>query len=222
MVLSGSPFDYLIAFAGGFLASLTPCVYPLIPVTAGYIGINSSGSKLKGFFLGLAYVTGIAIMYSTLGVIAALSGKIFGTIATSPLMQIIAGAVIIIFGLAMFDLFALPLPSAAQLPKLKRGDYFSTLLLGLVSGLIVGPCLTPVLGAILVYVAARESMFYGVTLLFSFAFGMGLIFIVIGVFSSVLVSLPKSGRWMAYIKRIFAILLIALGIYFIFSGIWGA
>lgn len=219
MNLSGSPFDYLIAFFGGILVSFTPCVYPLIPVSIGYIGINSSGSKLKGFILSLVYVTGIAITYSILGLVAVVSGKIFGSIAASPFSYIFTGLVITIFGLAMFDIINMPFFSFMKLPALKQHNYSSTFLLGIASGLIIGPCLTPVLGSILVYSATKHSIIYGATLLFTFAFGMGLILILSGIFSSFLINLPKTGRWMQQVKRLAAAVLVISGLYFIYSGI---
>ena len=219
MNLSGSPFDFLFAFAGGVLVSLTPCVYPLIPVSIGYIGVRSSGSKVKGFVLSLIYVTGIAVTYSLLGLIAVLSGKIFGSISASPVSYIIVGSVIVIFGLSLFDLFTIPLPNFLKLPKLKQQNYFSTFFLGLVSGMVIGPCLTPVLGSILLYLTTKKSIVYGMTLLISFAYGMGLILIIAGVFSAYLLTLPKLGKWMGFVKKFFAVAIVGMGLYFIYPGI---
>ncbi len=219
MNLSGSPFDYLAAFLGGVIISFSPCVYPLIPVSASFIGIKAGSSKLKGLTLSLTYVTGIAVTYSILGLFASLTGKIFGMIASHPLTYIFAGSVIILFGISMFDFFNLYLPSIIKLPAAKKHGYFSTFLFGMASGLVVSPCTTPVLGAILVYLAAKKNIFYGVTLLFSFAYGMGLILIIAGTFSSILLALPKSGKWMVYLKRFAAVVLVGMGIYFVFSGI---
>lgn len=219
MTLSGSPIDYLIAFAGGILISFTPCVYPLIPISAGYIGVNSAGSRLRGFILSLFYVTGVAVTYSLLGILASLTGTLFGSISTSPQAYLFVGVVIIIFGLSMSDLFTIRLPNIVKLPVLKKGSYLSTFLLGLSSGLIATPCLTPVLGSILFYLTTKKNILYGATLLFSFAYGMGLLLVLIGTFSAIIVNLPKSGKWLNLIKKVFSFLLIAMGIYFIYSGI---
>lgn len=219
MNLSGSPIDYLIAFVGGILISFTPCVYPLIPISAGYIGINSAGSRLRGFTLSLFYVTGVAVTYSLLGILASLTGTLFGSISTSPKAYLFVGIVIIIFGLSMSDLFTIRLPNIVKLPVLKKGNYLSTFLLGLSSGLIATPCLTPVLYSILLYLATKKNILYGATLLFSFAYGMGLLLVIIGTFSAILVNLPKSGKWLNFIKKLFSFILIAMGIYFIYSGI---
>jgi len=221
MILSGDSLDYLKAFLGGVGISLTPCLYPLIPITAGYIGVNAVGSRAKGFILSLIYVTGIAITYSILGLLASLTGTIFGRIGTNPVTYIIVGSIIIVFGLSMLGLFHIHLPHKIKLHNHKREDYLSTFLLGLSSGLVASPCLTPVLGSILLYLTTKKNLIYGATLLFSFAYGMGLVLILIGVFSGVLINLPKSGKWMEYVKKMGALILIVMGIYFIYSGIRG-
>lgn len=219
MHLLGSPFDFLIAFFGGLLASLSPCVYPLIPISAGYIVGNAQNSKIKGLLLSLFYVTGIAITYSALGVLAVLTGSIFGRFSSNPIVSLIAGILIIIFGLSMFGLFHLHLPLHFKLPANRDGNYVLALLLGIVSGLMISPCLTPILGSILAYLSLTKRIFYGGFLLFCFAYGMGLIFILIGTFGIELVNLPKPGKWLVLIRRIGAALVVLSGIYFIFSAI---
>lgn len=219
MTLLGNPLDYFIAFFGGVLLSFTPCVYPLMPITASFIGARAAGSKLKGFTLSLVYVSGVAITYSILGLLASLMGKFFGSISSNPLTYIFVGVIVILFGISMLDIFTISLPNLFRLPILKKNNYFSTFLLGMSSGLIVSPCITPVLGAILVYLTTKRNLLYGTTLLFSFAYGMGLILVLIGTFSSILVNLPKSGRWMLYIKKLCALVLVGIGMYFIIVGI---
>jgi thiol:disulfide interchange protein DsbD len=219
MNLSGSPFDYLVAFLGGVLLSFTPCVYPLVPISAGFIGVRSAGSRLKGFALSLTYVSGIAITYSLMGLLATLTGTLFGVVSSHPFTNLAVGTIIIIFGLSMLDIFSISLPNIARLPPLKKGSYLSTFFLGLTSGLIIGPCLTPALGAILAYLATKKHIIYGTTLLFCFAYGMGFLLILVGTFSGLLANLPKSGKWMVYIKRLAAFILLAMGAYFIYVGI---
>lgn len=219
MNLLGTPVDFLVVFLGGIVVSFTPCVYPLIPISVGYIGANSSGSRLKAFFLSLVYVTGIAVTYSLLGLLASLTGGIFGIVSSHSVTYIFVGVVIIFFGVSMLDLFTIPWPSIMKPGPAKKQSYFSTFLLGLTSGLIASPCLTPVLGAILAYLTAKNNMLYGITLLFSFAYGMGLILILSGTFSGILTALPRSGRWMVYIKKGSAFVLMGVGVYFIIVGL---
>lgn len=219
MTLSGSLWDYLSVFTGGIVLSFTPCVYPLLPVTAGYIGIHARGSKLKGFFLSFVYVTGLAIVYCCLGVIASLTGKMFGRISAHPLTLAVVGVVFVIFGLSMFNVFAVYFPTVIQFSRIRRKGIFSVLLLGMVSGLVASPCVAPALGAILVYLASTRNILYGGSLLLVFAYGMGLTLILVGTFSTALLHLPKSGKWMLYVEKVCASVLICLGIYFIFTAI---
>ena len=129
MNLSGSPFDIFIAFFGGVLLSFTPCVYPLLPVSVGYIGASSAGSRAKGFLLSLAYVSGIALVYSLLGMAAALTGTIFGSISGKIFVRAGAGAVIIFFGLALLDIFSLPALNIFRPLRPKGRGYLSVFLL---------------------------------------------------------------------------------------------
>ncbi|MBM3255267.1 MAG: hypothetical protein FJZ08_03105, partial [Candidatus Omnitrophica bacterium] len=194
-------------------------VYPLIPITAGFIGVSSSGRRLRGFTLSLSYVTGIAITYSILGLVASLTGKLFGLISSHPVTYLVVGCVFILFGLSMLDLFVLPLTNFIKLPTLKKQNHLSSLILGLSSGLVVGPCVTPVLGAILAYLATKKNIVYGISMLLCFSYGLGLIFILVGIFSSLLINLPKLGKWMQAIKRVSAVILVAIGLYFIYTAL---
>jgi len=220
MNLSGSPLDYIFAFAGGVLVSFTPCIYPLIPVTVFYIGSKSGGSRAKGFGLSLIFVTGLAVTYSVLGLIASLSGKIFGIISANPLTLIIVGLIILLSGISMFlDLFNL----SWQGPRVDTGKkgYFSTFLLGASAGLVASPCLTPALASILAYVSTRRNIIFGMSLLMVFAYGMGLILILAGTFSSILINLPRLGKWAVHVKRVGALIIMVLGAYFIYQGAKG-
>lgn len=219
MNLSGNPTDFLLAFAGGLLVSLTPCVYPLIPITAGFIAGKAVKTRWKALALSFCYVTGMAITYSALGIIASLTGTLFGKYTQSPVTYFFVGALVIIFGLGMLDVFTFSVSNFIKLPKVSSGNYFSALLLGLGSGLIVGPCITPALGSILAYIATKQNVIYGATLLFVFAYGLGTILIVVGTSSGIAASLPKSGKWMGIIKKSCAIILIGAGMYFIYTGI---
>ncbi len=214
MNLAGNPLDFLFAFGAGVLISFTPCVYPLIPITIGYIGGSARGSRLKGFLLSLIYALGIAVTYSVMGAVASLAGKVFGQFAGNPWIYFIVANVCIIFGLVLLDVFNLPLPSFAA-KKIEAKGIISVFLFGLVSGLVVGPCTAPALGTILVYVGSKQNLIYGMILLFCFAYGMCSVLILAGTFSSVLVNLPKSGIWMARVKRICGLILILIGEYFL-------
>ncbi|MFC1806994.1 protein-disulfide reductase DsbD family protein [Candidatus Omnitrophota bacterium] len=212
-----SILSYLIVFLGGILASLTPCVYPLIPVTAAYIGANSSGSKRRGFVISLFYVLGLAIVYSFLGMFAALSGKLFGSISTNPWTYLIVGNIFLIFGLSMFDLFTIPMPAFLQskTPASRKRGIIGALIIGMSAGFVIGPCTAPALGAVLTYVASRGNVILGGSLLFTFAMGMGLLLMIVGTFAGFATTLPKSGKWMNIVKKVFGLILIICAEYFI-------
>jgi len=212
-----SPLSYLLVFLGGILASFTPCVYPLIPVTVGYIGASSATSKEKAFLLSLFYVLGIAVTYSLLGAVAALTGALFGKISTNPWTYLVAGNIFFLLGLSMLGVFDLALPGFLQGNAVvnKRRGLAGAFLVGLAAGLIISPCLTPALGAVLTYVGSKQNLFFGITLLFTFAFGMGTLLILVGTFSGIAASMPKSGKWMNIIKKLFGIILIICAEYFI-------
>jgi len=214
MNLVGNPLDFLFVFGAGVLISFTPCVYPLLPITISYIGAQARGSKLKGFLLSVIYALGVATTYSILGAIASLTGSVFGQIAGTPWPYFIVANICIFFGLALLDVISLPLPAFAT-KKIEAKSLMSVFLLGLTSGLVVGPCTAPALGTILVYVGTKQNLIYSILLLFCFAYGMCTVLILAGSFSSILVNLPKSGAWLNRIKKISGIILIGMGEYFL-------
>ena len=199
--------------------SFSPCVYPLVPVTLGFIGAKGTSSRLRGLSLSLVYVLGLAVTYSILGLIASLSGKLFGRISAHPVSFLIVGNTCIIAGLSLLDLINFNFSGLALQNKVKRtGGYFSVFLLGAASGLIAGPCTAPALGAILIYVASKQNIIYGASLLFVFAYGLGFLLILVGTFSSVFLSLPKSEKWLLGIKKLCGFILIAAGEYFLIQA----
>lgn len=210
-----SGFAFVIVFLSGVLVSFTPCVYPLLPVIIGFIGARAGGLRLKGFLLSLFYVFGMSIVYSLLGAFASLSGKVFGALTSTPLVYFIVGNIFLLFGLSMLGLFNMPVPRALSRFDIKKGVYVQALFLGAFSGLVVGPCVAPVLGSLLVYVGTKQNVLYGMLLLFTFAFGLGVIIILTGTFASLLVTLPKSGLWMERVKKICGFILILAAEYFL-------
>jgi thiol:disulfide interchange protein DsbD len=215
MQLQGNIFDYPIVFFKGVLVSFSPCIYPLIPVTISYLGVSAEQSKLKGFLLSLIFVFGIALTYSVLGFIAAITGKLFGQITANPITYFLVGNIYLFFGLSLMGLFDLPFLKIPLKIKPKSKGYLSCLFLGISSGLVISPCVSPILGAILSYVATKQNLVFGATLLFVFAYGMGTLLIIVGTSTSILLSLPKPGIWQNLVKKICGLILIFCSEYFL-------
>jgi thiol:disulfide interchange protein DsbD len=210
---------YPAAFAGGVLASLTPCTYPLIPVTVAFIGSRTANTRKQGLLLSTAYATGIAVVYALLGGVAALSGRIFGLVSAHPLTNSFVGVILLVMALSMLDIITLPLPKFQSLTQAdKRGGLVGAFLFGLCSGLVIGPCTTPVMGSLLLYVASRRNVLFGMSLLFVFACGMSSILMCIGAVSGLAARLPRSGPWLVMVNRGLAILMACAGGYFIYQA----
>ncbi len=205
----GSFIALVLVFIGGILSSFTPCVYPIIPITVSYIGARAEGKKMRGFFLSLFFVLGLAIMYSSLGIIAALTGGVFGGLTQNPIVYGVLIAIFLLMGASMMGAFDLQLPASWQgkLQSGQRRGIFGAVLMGMASGLIAAPCVGPILVALLSWVAQTRSVLVGFGLLFSFSVGMGMLFIVIGTFAGAITALPKAGAWMDGIKHFFGWLL---------------
>jgi len=206
---------FILVFIGGILTSFTPCVYPLIPVTIAIFGARDA-TKLKAFTLSLTYVAGICLMYSVLGLIAASTGAVFGSVMANPIVVGIVMVVLILLAFSMFGLFDFRVPVSVQnrLSSVGGHGYTGAFMMGLVAGIIAAPCTGPVLGSVLLFVAATQNLFLGFWLLFTFALGIGVLFIVLGTFSGALAHLPRSGGWMEGVKHFFGIVLIAMALYF--------
>lgn len=213
---SGSAAALLWVFIGGVLLSFTPCVYPVIPITIAFIGGRSGGSRLKGFSLSLVFVLGLAIVYSTLGVVAAATGGVFGLSTQNPWVIGLVTIVFLIMGVGMMGAFEIQLPSSMQtaMASKKRSGYLGALFVGGTTGLVAAPCVGPVLVALLSWVATTGKILPGFLYLFVFACGLGLLFVVIGTFAGALSALPKAGGWMEHVKHFFGVIMIAAAFYF--------
>jgi thioredoxin:protein disulfide reductase len=212
----GSWVAFLLVFLGGVLTSFTPCVYPMIPITISFIGGSAKGNPLKGFVLAVWFVLGIAIMYSSLGLLAAATGSAFGQATQTPIFAGIVAVIIGAMGLSMAGLFDIQIPSGltSKMGGAKTG-FLGPILMGMAMGLIAAPCVGPVLIVLLTWVAQTGSLFMGFWLLFTFAAGLGMLFLALGTFSGLLTALPGAGGWMDQVKHFFALVLFALALYFL-------
>lgn len=212
---SGSSIAYIIVFFAGILTSITPCVYPLIPIVASYVGSRTEKSALYSFFISIFYVIGIAIVYTSLGILAALGGKTFGNVQINPWINFGVANLFLLFGLSLLDVFSFPiLGSLGPSGSGKGRGLFGALLLGMTSGFIAVPCINAILESLLTFVAIRQSLFFGGTLLFTYAVGMGFLLIIIGTLVGILSALPKAGG----VQKFFGVLIILMGEYFLIKA----
>ena len=193
----------------------------MLPITLGVIGAKNTKSTFHSFTLSATYVLGIAITYSILGVIAALTGNLFGSLLQNPVVIFSIALIFFLMGFSMLDLFYVQVPASIQ-TKLsgfsqnqKRGNYLGVMMMGLISGLVATPCVGPVVVTILTYVAQTKNVFLGFWLLFFFAIGMGLILIFFGTFSNRLIKMPRAGAWTETVKKIMGLMMFGVAFYYI-------
>lgn len=208
---------FLSCFGLGVMASLTPCVYPMIPIVVGVFGARDEAvTRRRAFALATAYVLGMGIVYSALGLVFALLGKAGdqGQLLANPAVVIPMVALYLALAASMFGAFELNLPSGLQqrLARVGGSGYGGAFTMGMVGGFTAAPCTGPFLAGLLGWVAMSGRPVVGGTMLFTFALGMGVLFWVIAATS---VSLPKSGRWMEWVKSAGGIALLAVAIFFL-------
>lgn len=213
-------------FGLGVLYSLSPCIWPMIPITAGILGGAATGttSRVRTAGLSLTYALGLSLVYAILGLVAGLSGTLFGTVSASPWASLITGNLLLLFALVMLDVIPVRVPQRlmAWAGSQGGGSYPAVLLMGASSGIVAAPCGAPAFAVVLTWVAATRSGVLGFFYLFAFAFGMTAVLVAVGLFSGILGSLPRAGAWMAWVKRIFAgVVLVMAEYYFIQAGkVW--
>lgn len=220
--LSHNPLLALVTlFGAGLVTSLTPCIYPMIPITVGILSGTSTGqtSRARTAGLTLAYATGLALFYAILGLIAGLTGSLFGTVSASPWARFAIGNLLLVFGLAMLDVFPVTAPQRLLrwVGSLSGGSYPAVFLLGATSGIVAAPCGAPAFAAVLTWVASTRSGVLGFVYLFVFSLGMTALLVVIGLFSGTVAGLPRAGAWMVWIKKAAGVIMIGVAEYYFIS-----
>jgi len=220
--LGSSPLTAIpLLFVAGLLTSLTPCVYPMIPITVALVGRESLGAgttRWRPLFLTLSYVFGVALVYAILGVIAGMTGSIFGTISSNPWLYFLQANVLLLAGLFMLDVFTLRLPASTMEWATRvgtGGHYGGAFAMGSVSGLVAAPCGAPVMAAVLTWVTRTQSAILGFIYLFVFSLGMCALLVAVGVSSGSAARLPRAGIWMARVKRIFGFVMLGVAEYYL-------
>lgn len=214
-----SPLAALAAlFGAGVLTSFTPCIYPMIPITAGLLAGSARQGHSRGRTVALtaAYVIGLALFYALLGLLAGLSGTLFGTVSSSWWARALIAALLAVFGLAMLDVIPVPVPQrlAAWAGSLGGGSVPAAFLLGATSGVVAAPCGAPAFAAVLTWVATTRSGAWGFVYLFVFSLGMTAVLVAVGLSSGFLARLPRAGVWMVWIKKTGGIALLGMAVYY--------
>jgi thiol:disulfide interchange protein DsbD len=205
-------------FGAGLATSLSPCVWPMIPITAGMIGGSARAATSRRRIVGLTliYVLGVGLFYSVLGLLAGLTGSLFGTVAANPWVLFAMGNLLLVFGLAQLDVIPVIVPRrlVAWAGGLSGGSYPAVFLLGATSGIVAAPCGAPAFAAVLTWVATTGNGVLGLLYLFAFSIGMTAVLAIVGLFSGMLTALPKPGPWMTWIRRAAGGILLAMAEYY--------
>jgi len=211
------PLILIGAYGAGVLASFTPCIYPMIPITMGIISAQRSHSLLANFFLSLSYGLGIAAVYSALGYISVTTNLMFGQWLANPWFIAVNVLFYVYLAGSMFGWYEMITPrfSSASPIKSARGSYLYSFTFGILTGAAASPCLTPALALLLSFAAKQQNALVGISVLFAFAMGLSTLLIALGTFSNALSFLPRAGAWMDEVKNIFGFLLLAVCITYV-------
>lgn len=209
----------VLLFGAGLATSLTPCVYPMIPITSGILGgAGAVGrSRRRTLAMTLLYVSGLALVYSLLGLVAGLTGTIFGTVSSNPWAYFVTANLLLVFGLAMLDVFSVSAPekALAWASRIAGDSPSGVFLMGAASGLVAAPCGAPAFAAVLTYVAGTGSPVLGFLYLLVFSLGLTALLVVVGLFSGAVAALPRAGRWTLRVKRAGGVLMLAMAEYYL-------
>jgi thioredoxin:protein disulfide reductase len=209
-------------FLGGLALNLTPCIYPLIPITVSYFGGRGHQSRGKGVFHGFLYILGLALTNSALGLTAALSGGLLGAALQNPYLLAAVAAILFTLGLNLFGFWELRIPSGlVQFASRSFGGYRGTFFMGLTLGIVAAPCLGPFILGLLTYVSQRGDPFLGFLYFFVLSLGLGLPLSLLAVFSGTLDKLPLSGEWMIWIRKGLGWVLVGMAAYMIWPLVPG-
>jgi len=200
-------------FLSGLALNLTPCVYPMIPITLGFFAKQAKGKKKNALLLSLSYFLGLTLTYSAVGTAAALTGSLFGTLMQKPAVLILVAGIIVLLALSLFGLFTIQLPAALAGKVSGRAGFLGGALMGAMVGLVAAPCIGPVVLALLTFITASGSPFLGFITFFALSCGLGVPYLALGIFSTHLAKLPKSGGWMLVLEQFFGFLLLGVALF---------
>jgi thiol:disulfide interchange protein DsbD len=207
-------------FAGGVALNLTPCVYPMIPITVSYFGGRATDVGAPGrtrlVAHGLCYLFGLACTNSALGVIAALTGSLMGAVLQHPAVLVAVATVLVVFAASLFGFWEMRLPGVlTQAAAKSYSGYFGSLFMGLTLGVVAAPCIGPFVLGLLTWVAGMGSPWLGFVVFFTLSIGLGLPLFVLALFSGQLQRLPRSGGWMIWVRKLMGWVLVGMAAYFL-------
>ncbi len=213
---NGLIIGLFFVFIGGLALNLTPCVYPLIPITIGYFGGQSEGHIVKLFFMGLLFMLGLAVTYSIIGVVTSLTGAVFGALLQNPIVILIVVAILLALSLSLFGMYEFKLPDSwVNKAGGAKAGYFGAFFMGLTMGIVAAPCIGPFVLGLVTYVATKQDPYFGFLLFFVLALGLGFPYLFLAMFSGKIKNLPRAGEWMDAVKHIFGFILIGMALYFL-------
>ena len=217
----GGLFWFLALFVGGLLLNLTPCVFPMLGITVSIFGARRKEPLPKVITTAILYVLGICVMYTALGVAAAMTGKLFGSALQAPWVPIALGGLMIVMSLGMFGMFHMQ-PPAWMMDRLggaQATSFLGAFLSGLGVGIIAAPCVGPFIVAVVAVVAQKHDVGFGAMTMFTLSLGLGFPYLFLATFSNLLQSLPRSGDWMVWVKHLFGTIMVAFGLYLVSIGL---
>jgi thioredoxin:protein disulfide reductase len=213
---SGLLLGLIFVFLGGLALNLTPCVYPLIPITIGYFGGQSEGSTKKLFLMGLMFLFGMSITYSVVGVVTSLTGAVFGSLLQNVFVIVLIALVFVVLSLSMFGVYEFKLPDALVTKAGgAKGGLYGAFFMGLTMGIVAAPCIGPFVLGLVTYVAAKGDPLFGFLMFFVLSLGLGLPYVLLAVFSGKIKKLPRAGEWMEGVKHVFGFILLGMALYFL-------
>jgi thiol:disulfide interchange protein DsbD len=206
----------LVIFAGGVALNLTPCVYPLIPITVSYFGGRGGDSRGRLVIHGACYIGGLSLTNSILGVVAALTGALMGAILQNPVVLGVVAAVLLFFASSLFGFWELRLPGGlTQVASKTYAGYFGSIFMGLTLGVVAAPCIGPFVLGLLTWVASMGSPWLGFIVFFTLSLGLGIPLFLLAMFSGQIEKLPRSGEWMLWIRKLMGWVLVGMAAYFV-------
>jgi thiol:disulfide interchange protein DsbD len=215
----GMVLTLLGIFFGGLALNLTPCVYPMIPITVSFFGGRSAQGKPSQVALvlhGLCYLMGLALTNSILGVVASFTGGLMGAMLQNPIVLTLVAGVLVLFATSLFGFWELRLPdSMTRIAGRSYTGYFGSLFMGLTMGVVAAPCIGPFVLGLLTWVASVGSPFLGFLVFFTLSLGLGLPLFILALFSGQLQRLPRAGGWMLWVRQLMGWILVGMAAHFI-------